>query len=333
MTSVNGVPTGTVVFLVDNVRAAQAALVAGTATLSISPSVGVHTITASYTGSAAILLSNGRAVPVTVINIGIAAYSGSGQSTPYGSLFPAPLTVPLSSSAGTPMAGQTITFLATGAQVSSTAVVTDVNGIASITASAATAGSEMVVATYNGVTGPTFLLTGTKAPLTFAATSASVAVGQPIAKLKYSISGFVNGDGASAFTGVPAESTSAAQGSAAAAYLITIALGTLASTNYSFAFVPGTLTVAAPIAAISIAISVGILLPVPLTVLVKDSLGNPVAGTTVAFAGNGITVSPASALTNANRQALVTAVPTRAGAVSSTATVAGIAATFSETGK
>lgn len=62
--------------------------------------------------------------------------------------------------------------------------------------------------------------------------------------LTFTPSGFVNGDtAATAFTGAPALATTAQTGSSAGAYPITAAIGTLNSANYSFTFVPGTLTV------------------------------------------------------------------------------------------
>jgi hypothetical protein len=55
----------------------------------------------------------------------------------------------------------------------------------------------------------------------------------------------MNGDSSSAISGVPAETTTAKQGSNVGTYPITIAQGTLAAANYSFQFKNGTLTVTA----------------------------------------------------------------------------------------
>jgi hypothetical protein len=90
--------------------------------------------------------------------------------------------------------------------------VTDVNGIASVTATVLTVGSESVAVGYQSATGATFTLTGTRARLTFTATNVSVPPGQPIPPLHYSIAGFVNGDGPAVATGAPAEATTAQQG-------------------------------------------------------------------------------------------------------------------------
>ena len=141
-------------------------------------------------------------------------------------------------------------------------------------------------------------------------------------------------------TGAPTETTTAVQGSPATTYPITIAQGTLAATNCSFVFVPGTLTVAGPGTPASITISsgnaqttpVGTLFSSPVTVLVKNSSGNPVEGVSVFFAGSGITVSQPSVLTNASGLASIEAVPTQPGPVSVRATVAGTSLTTTITG-
>jgi hypothetical protein len=82
-----------------------------------------------------------------------------------------------------------------------------------------------------------------KAALTAAATSISVPYNQPIPKLTYTLTGFVNGDPLSVVTGTPIETTTATKGSNVGAYTIGISQGTLAATNYSFTMQNGTLTV------------------------------------------------------------------------------------------
>jgi hypothetical protein len=61
--------------------------------------------------------------------------------------------------------------------------------------------------------------------------------------LTYTYSGFVNGDKATVLSGAPVCTTTATQTSRAATYPITCSKGTLAANNYSFTFVPGTLTI------------------------------------------------------------------------------------------
>src|SRR5208282_187753 len=83
--------------------------------------------------------------------------------------------------------------------------------------------------------------------LTFTATSfPSVPYGQPIPTLAYSVTGYVNGDATATtpvVSGTPALTTTAASLSPVGTYPITISTGSLAAANYSFLFVPGTLTI------------------------------------------------------------------------------------------
>ena len=68
----------------------------------------------------------------------------------------------------------------------------------------------------------------------------------------YAITGFVNGDSPSVVTGSPALSTTATTTSAPAIYPINVSAGSLSAANYTFAFVPGALTVQQASATISI---------------------------------------------------------------------------------
>jgi len=83
-----------------------------------------------------------------------------------------------------------------------------------------------------------------RATLTVTANNLSMKQGAAVPTLTYRFVGFVNGDTAtSATTGKPALSTTATSKSAAGTYPITVKAGTLASENYKFEFVNGTLTV------------------------------------------------------------------------------------------
>jgi hypothetical protein len=92
----------------------------------------------------------------------------------------------------------------------------------------------------------TATLTVTKAPLTVTANNLSKAAGAPLPTLTAQYTGFFNGDTlGTATTGHPRITTSATASSPSGSYPIDIAQGTLASNNYSFTFVNGTLTVTA----------------------------------------------------------------------------------------
>jgi hypothetical protein len=61
--------------------------------------------------------------------------------------------------------------------------------------------------------------------------------------LAVSYTGFVNGEGTNALTGVPNVTTTATNNSPPGIYPITVSNGTLSAANYFFSFTSGTLTV------------------------------------------------------------------------------------------
>lgn len=83
-----------------------------------------------------------------------------------------------------------------------------------------------------------------KAPLTVTANNAVITFGQPLPTLTASYSGFVNNDTPGVLSGAPILSTTGTSYSIPKSYPITVAIGTLASSNYSFVgFTSGALTV------------------------------------------------------------------------------------------
>jgi hypothetical protein len=94
-------------------------------------------------------------------------------------------------------------------------------------------------------TSQTFTINILKAPLTVTAENKSKLYGAANPALTYVITGFVGGDtlATSDVTGTPALATTATTTSGVGSYPITAALGSLASNNYRFAFVDGTLAV------------------------------------------------------------------------------------------
>jgi MBG domain (YGX type) len=154
---------------------------------------------------------------------------------------------------GTPISGQNIAFtLDVGGTVKAVgSVTTDLHGIATLTGVKLTG---FTVGTAATVVGASYAgnslyadsngsgnLTVAKAPLTVTATSVSQAIGQTNPTLKYTITGFVNGDTASVVSGAPVLTAIAGkQGT----YPITVALGSLSAKNYPFPnLVNGVLTV------------------------------------------------------------------------------------------
>jgi len=276
-----------------------------------------------------------------VSNAALTQRGGSGQTAVYGDPFASPLLVALKNGSGQPLAGQTITFLPAGVKLSSNSVTTDANGNALVFASAADAGSLSVLALYNGAVGTQFTLTGTKAPLTVAAGNLTVLKGQPIPRrlTRFQDWPMATARGAG---GAPVLTVSAVQGMSAGVYPITIRAGAMADPNYQFVFVPSLVTIVAASSAASISVSSGNAqsaapgapLPAPLTVLVKTASGQAVANALVNFSGNGLTLPLSAVLTNASGIASVVAYPSKTGALTATATVAGttLSATFQETG-
>jgi hypothetical protein len=141
---------------------------------------------------------------------------------------------------GTATSGLTVTYTITsGAQYGSVkGNVLTVTGAGTIVVQASQAGSPA----YKAATAVSQTLVVNKASLTLTANNITGGTGV-IPPLTYSYSGLVNGDTfASATTGAPAETTTATATSPSGTYPITLAQGTLAAANYTFAFVSGTLT-------------------------------------------------------------------------------------------
>ena len=96
--------------------------------------------------------------------------------------------------------------------------------------------------TYAPASGSVSLVV-TSGLLTVTATNASRSFGTANPTFTATTTGFVNGDKQSVVTGSPLFSTTATTSSAPGTYPITVTQGTLSAANYTFAFVPGTLTV------------------------------------------------------------------------------------------
>ncbi|MFB9764684.1 MBG domain-containing protein [Nocardioides kongjuensis] len=110
-------------------------------------------------------------------------------------------------------------------------------GSYAITCSGADAGPNYTVGYEDGT------LTVTPATLTVTADDKTKVQGNPLPTFTATFTGYVNGDDRADVDGAPALSTSATATSPAGTYPITAAIGTLSTANYTFAFVPGTLTV------------------------------------------------------------------------------------------
>lgn len=117
-----------------------------------------------------------------------------------------------------------------------------VTGVGTVTVTATQLGND----TYRAATSVTQTFQVNPAVLTITAQPASVPYGQEGSTYNYTASGFVNGDtSTSVFSQgeVPAFSSTATTTSVPGVYPLTISQGTLTANNYTFNFVPSTLTV------------------------------------------------------------------------------------------
>jgi sugar lactone lactonase YvrE len=213
-----------------------------TAPITVSSSETLTAIATASEYSNSVAASAAYVINITPASITLA--SGSGQTTAYGSTFANPLVVIVKDSNGNPVPGAVLNFSGAGLSFSSATATTGSNGEASVTATAIASGSLTASASTRGITGTaTFSLTATKVALTVTATNASVPYNQPIPALTYTTTGFVDEDTSKVLSGSPAEITTAAQGTVAGTYPITITQGTLTAANYTFTFANGTLTI------------------------------------------------------------------------------------------
>jgi gliding motility-associated-like protein len=125
---------------------------------------------------------------------------------------------------------------------SNTAVATIVSGNIHITGAGTTTitASQAGNSNYSAATPIPQTLTVKKAPLTITANNHFAIQGQALPTLTISYSGFVNGDTEAEFTTQPAVGTTATSSSAMNYYPITVSGGS--SVDYTFTYVPGTLT-------------------------------------------------------------------------------------------
>jgi hypothetical protein len=211
----------------------QATATTGSPALSTTPAApsapGVYPITAAAGTLAAKNYTFTYAPGTLTINKGTLTVTAGNATRLYGAANP------------------TFTATATGAMNSDTFTFSETT-----TATAASpVGTYNIVPTATGsnlgnytVTYVNGTLSITQANLTVTANSYIIPYGIPDPAYTATITGFLNGDTqATATTGAPSLSTTPASPSAAGVYPITVAPGTLASTNYSFTYTNGSLTI------------------------------------------------------------------------------------------
>ena len=203
-----------------------------TAATSASP-VGSYTITAALgtlTATNYIFAFKNGTLTVTKAALTVTATS---QTMTYGSAVPA-LTYGFTGFVN----GDTAANITGAPTLTTTAKATSAVGAYPITIKAGTlAATNYTFTLVNGT------MTVAKAVLDVTASNASRAYGAANPAFSVNYTGFVNGDTSAVVSGKAAITTVATAASPAGSYAIVPALGTLKATNYSFAFVNGTLTV------------------------------------------------------------------------------------------
>ena len=216
--------------------------------VSIPGSGSAHDVKASYPGDDNFSASSSATTSLTstVVTTGL-TLSALPTSSTYGSSVTLTATLSPSSEGGLTTDGETITFK-NGATTLGTGTLS--GGVATLSLTTLPAGTDSLTAAYAGdtnfaaKTSTALNYVVAKATLTATANDASRAFGASNPTFTATIAGFLNGDTqASAVTGSPSITTTATTSSPVGTYPITPAAGTLASTNYTFVFVNGTLTV------------------------------------------------------------------------------------------
>jgi DNA-binding beta-propeller fold protein YncE/N-acetylneuraminic acid mutarotase len=190
-------------------------------------SAGSQTLTATFTPSDSTDYTTAKASVSLTVN----------QATPTIS-WPTPAAITY----GTPLSA---------AQLNATASVPGSFAYSPATGTVLKAGTQALAATFTPTDATDYTtakasvqLTVNKAVLTVTAANLTKVYGAALPALTYTISGFVNGDTAvNAVTGTAGLSTTATAQSGVGSYPVTVSLGSLAASNYTFTLVPGILAV------------------------------------------------------------------------------------------
>ena len=243
------IPTGTYTFYDGAAVLATGSLDAsGEATLTTSSlTAGTHLITMAYVGDSNFAGST-SATPFLVDVTGGTAQTPTVTITPsanatYGAS--TTVTVAVAPSSGTTVPTGTVLFSLDGGTAQN---ITLTNGAYTFTYTSLAAGTHTLSAIYEGDSNflgstATGYVNVARVVLQVTANNATMIAGASVPSLTYTVAGFVTPDTqASATTGAPALTTSAT-GSVVGEYPINISTGTLASSNYTFAFTGGYLNV------------------------------------------------------------------------------------------
>jgi hypothetical protein len=212
---------------------------------------GGYTPTASFAGDSAYGSSTGTGSFIVVAPTSL-SYTGDTTGTRGGI---ATLKGVLTDSVtGLPLAGRTVTWtIGSGPTAQTCTAVTDATGLASCTVTLAQNVSPTPYAVSGSFAGTAYYslssaagaLTMAPTVLTVTADNKSISQGDAIPPLTYTVAGFVNGDtlATSDVTGIATCTTTATSSSPVGSYPIVCTIGSLTSTNYTFRFVAGQLSI------------------------------------------------------------------------------------------
>jgi sugar lactone lactonase YvrE len=176
-------------------------------------------------------------LPVSGASLGRLSQTISFSAIPGTSYGAAPLVLSASTSSGLPISYQVISG---PASLNRAGQVLSLNGAGTVVVQAMQAGN----ATYLAAASVTQSFIVSPAVLTVTANSVSAVYGAIPAVFGYKLSGFVLGQNAAqAVTGSAFVTAQSSNNTGVGSYSLTVAQGTLSSSNYSFVFVSGTLTV------------------------------------------------------------------------------------------
>ncbi len=245
------IPTGTYQFLDGGTVIASGTLDAsGEASFTTSTlSVGTHTITMTYSGDSNFNGSTSAPVTVTVPSNSLTSttttLSMTSSNITYGAAVTGSVTVTPQSGTATPTG--TVTISSGTTAVGSCTLS---GGSCTYSLTGLPAGVQSLSASYGGdtsfaaSTASSAAISVARAILQVTANSYTIAVGGALPAYAATITGFVNGDTqASAVSGSPAITGSAADSNTAGLYPIAITTGTLAASNYNFTFTNGYLRI------------------------------------------------------------------------------------------
>jgi hypothetical protein len=245
-----GPPTGEVDFFSDGSFLGSGTLSAGVATFTTDAlHAGDHTITAHYVGDGNFSPSDSNTYVQSVAKANTDIIGRFGDRSVYGQKLTIIPIITVFPGAPTLPTGSLLLYEDPKlAPIDAQALPTGAVGL-DLSRSDLTAGTHTLTVVYSGDDdfksyGFSYGVTVARSPLTVTANNQDMAHGDPLPRLTWTFTGFVNGDTAAVVSGSPVLSTEVSPRSSAGHYTITIAVGSLAAANYFFPnLVPGTLTV------------------------------------------------------------------------------------------